>query len=120
MACGFVKVAVEGWACLIFKFVSLSLALDRMVNSPIKVGSLHVAQTFWLTTAEQYHIRRDKGIDVQTDDISDAYPPPWSFVKSLVGQDLCPVVVERLVGSVAFLTGQLGLYRDIKKLTKSS
>jgi hypothetical protein len=77
--------------------------LDFQIGLAVEVGSLHIAQPFWLTTAKEDHVGWDEGIDIESDNISDAYPAPWSFVKALVSQDLRFVVVERFIGCVSFL-----------------
>jgi hypothetical protein len=87
--------------------------LDFQIGFSVQVGGFHITQSFWLTTTEKDHVGWNEGIDIETDDISDAYPAPWSFVKALINEHLCLVVVERFIGCVAFLLVSLYLAVDV-------
>lgn len=107
MAWGFVKVAVDGCACLILRFVSLQSAPGLSVlHSPVEIGCFNVAQPLGFTTAKQDHICGNKLVGVQPDKISNSYASPWPLVETLVHQNLGSVVVERFVRCVTFLAVQ--------------
>jgi hypothetical protein len=102
-ACGFVSVAVEGWDCLILRFVSLPSMLLQQ-NSPVQIGGLYVAESLWLTAAQQDHICRYKVVRIQSYDIPYTDIPPRSRYKLLIHKYLGLVIVQRPILSMPFLS----------------
>lgn len=107
---GAVSEAVCGEACLILRFVSLFLACqgkyqrNRTGNSPVKIGSLDVAQAFWFTRADEDHVGGNKVVVFEADDVADLDVLPFFICEcGLCRKDFGFARVKFRVGLMSFL-----------------
>lgn len=116
IAGGEVSDAVEGEACLIFRFVSLQSSHERATEKtlppkpvlPVQITSLDVAQAFRFTAAEQHEIRREEIIGLESYNVANLDTPPRPVLKVTGRKNFCFACIQFCVGLMPFLRMKYG------------